>query len=243
MRGRGAVAFGARRASARSNSRSRSRSMSRSRDTAHRFDSRGGRRLDPPEARFRRDDRFRDFDEERADRTSGRQPLRIDDSDRRFYDARSLDESRRDAERRRSDADSGFRGDDYRSARDVQHWRHDMFDGPNRDGVSGSGSTGNQRRGPGVDDEDREPFDPYAVVRRSKAYEPDPPVMKPAATSASVAMPSATGSAVLPFLGDESRIRARSRSPRPSHDDYQWKSLAGGVAIFVKKVPSGSGER
>lgn len=239
VRGRGSVAFGARRASA------RSRSRSRSRDAALRFDSHGGRRLDPPDARFRRDDRFRDFDEEHADRSSGRQPLRTDDSHRQFHDARSYDDCRRDAEQHRSTArrpDSGFRGDDFKSARDVQHWRHDMFDGPDRDGVSGSGSTGNQRRGPAVDDEDREPFDPYAVVRRSKAYEPDPPVIKPAAaSSASVAMPGATGTAALSFLGDESRIRARSRSPRPSHDDYQWKSLAGGVAIFVKKVPSGSG--
>jgi hypothetical protein len=152
-----------------------------------------------------------------------------DERSRASYDSRSR-ESRSPMGRARS---FSWRreGASQRKSRSPQ-WHHDMYEGP-RDGARGTGGVRECDRRV-ADKEDSAHFDPYAVVRRSRAYDPDP-VPGPRAPPE-----SAVGTEGRRIIGDGDvpigydRHR-RSSSPRPSHDAYEWKSLAGGVAIFVKK--------
>lgn len=195
------------------------RTRSRSRDPPPRdFDDRVPRHREERAPPRQRDDRFQDDDD---DRGSGGEPNRFR-------------ESRGDDPRwKRSPSPGGRSHLSSLHARSAlqpdggRSWRHDMFEGPAQVIAGRSDSSF-------AADDDALPFDPYAVVRQSKAYLPDLPAPRmPDHPTAGRAFHAGAASDRDTFA--QTGFRARSRSPRPSHDDYEWKSLAGGVAIFVKK--------
>jgi hypothetical protein len=104
-----------------------------------------------------------------------------------------------------------------------ERWTHDRFAESDRRGSSwleeGEG---------GREDVD---FDPYAGhARTSKAYAPDDRRERPGPGrgvdgAGHPRPPSPSASAT----------RGEPRDLLPSHDTYEWKSRAGGVAIFVRK--------
>ena len=156
---------------------------------------------------------------------------------------RATADSSHDDDRRRHDAADSSRGDDIRwrratadSSRDYhrrsrsrtrpcdddsrhrtrapsssQQWTHDRFYGPSE----------------ATRDDERDD-DLYSSVRRSKAYDSENtagPARSGNQQQAAEPSTSVTGT---------NRGRHRSASPRPSHDQFEWKSRAGGVAIFVR---------
>jgi hypothetical protein len=100
-------------------------------------------------------------------------------------------------------------------------WTHDRFE--ERATANGRGDRSPSPAGA--------PFDPYSQVRVSKAYSNDAPVALAGARGEREA--GRTASAGLGYGGSPVGDR-RSSSPRPSHDAYEWKSRAGGVAVFVR---------
>ena len=216
----------------------RSRSRSRSRDNFSRM-SKVTRPRPPP----RHDDRFDDDDEggftfrhsryetsrpaagsaHISDRGSSTHGYRVSGTDSRLENFDDSGPIRRDADRHR---DSRLRHRSRSPQADTggASWRHDMYESSScltRVNTEGSSS---------VYCDDSEPFNPYNVIRKSKAYDPAPPPANHSITGRDTGRSAPATSLNAPT--DEHR--ARSRSPRPSHDDYEWKSLAGGVAIFVK---------
>jgi hypothetical protein len=105
-------------------------------------------------------------------------------------------------------------------------WSHDRF----------AESDGRDRRNSWLDEDaghDGAVFDPYAGhARVSKAYAPEEHRQQRAPNG-----PGRGGSAMEPRPPPPSADRA-VRDHLPSHDEYEWKSRAGGVAIFVRK-PAG----
>jgi hypothetical protein len=78
--------------------------------------------------------------------------------------------------------------------------------------------------------------DPYHAPRRSKAYDgaADSGASSSRARPTGVAAAAALRSAVAAGAGSTTLGSHRSSAP---DDEYEWKSKAGGVAIFVKKPP------
>lgn len=138
----------------------------------------------------------------------------------------------RSVEHRQQGDRSGLGHNDSRSSgASAASWRHDRFEGGGTwAGAGASNRTRDDAERTAAFDDDG--FDPYSSVRRSKAYDDDEPAGAGSGAGAAGGIGTDT---------DRDRAQqypARSRSPRPGHDEYEWKSKAGGVAIFVKKNPS-----
>lgn len=186
-----------------------------------------------------------------------------DREDRRLpRDDRRAQGSRRDGLGPRARHDESHTGG-RRQRSPSPKWTHDMYQGgqafvreargegtpygtlrDDRPDRNDNAQHGNAQSGLARDD-----LDPYASVRRSKAYDADEREHSrrigdnwPVSSGRGVASTGASAPADRYSRRSRSRSRSRergrrerSRSPRPSHDEYEWKSKAGGVAIFVRK--------
>lgn len=95
-------------------------------------------------------------------------------------------------------------------------------------GTNGAAARTQQWHAPSQDEEFYK--DPYSHTRVSRAYEDDevPPSSRLRGGTRD-REPAPSGGR------PHATYRERSASPRPSHDEYVWRSKAGGVAIFEKR--------
>jgi hypothetical protein len=103
-------------------------------------------------------------------------------------------------------------------------WTHDRFE--ERASANGRGDRSPSPAGA--------PFDPYGQVRVSKAYSNDAPVALAGARGERERREAGRAASAGLGYGGSAVGDRRSSSPRPSHDAYEWKSRAGGVAVFVR---------
>jgi len=197
---------------------SRSRSRSRS--------PRRGDHRQPAnsELQSRRDDERRGLER----RSRGRESVQREDRERLPVDKyRDVEPWRRDDGRRRP-----VQRPPPDAAAD--RWRHDKFEGPPSHDTRAPYLSAGAPFGPSA--AAATDVDPYHAPRRSKAYEgaADSSASLSSSRPSGVAAAAALRSAIAAGAGSTALGSHRSSAP---DDEYEWKSKAGGVAIFVKKPP------